>query len=733
MSMKHILPLPEGSKVSLYDVNYFAPKRAKSHLFITYRDTEHKKHVHDITEPLMEIYFTKPEYRNFKTAREYIEIDKTYPVKTKAYKVTDVIANEMRQDTSGNPVTQLYLEMYDDAVASNNWRAKKQVLHWPYTQMSDLDIETYYWIHMGYHYDTDTPHMIDKCFADIENDIFGITSAEANANLDPVNACTLIFDFDEHGINKDKKPQVYTYLLRNHDRYPQQAEFERRLSEFYDVCHMHFDKQTVIKKDKKKVIDTEADYHIKLFDQEEMLLKAIFDTINYYKPDICAFWNMPYDMPKMKARMELLGMDPVDIMTDSSMFPKNGRFVDYHMDYRAIDIAERNSYIRMASTTKYIDQMQHYANIRKGQKAYGSNALDNIANIELGMGKWKFRKGVDVTNACVHDYWNFVLYNIRDVWCQVLIDRTTTDIMGMIYDMNQMNCPLHHLAKQTKYQRYIYYCRLLRKGYVPGNNINVDYLNKSNDKKREEEIRRRREQRNRLDDEFENEFPGDLIQQQREEDDDDDVLELIEEGGGTDTEEKSSSDIVNTMVDELKNNQESIYCDYPKRKIPLQGGVVGNPDFNLPNGEVLIQGIHSKHVHHDVMDMDYSSEYPYAKITRSISRSTQVGRIIIPVKVSQYQNMLPLGKQKRKEDLKLYVPGAEWISDYLSQDYLSFGTCWYNLPFVDECEELIREKLKGDKKEITHELETVYHNDEKSKALTVQDVTDASSDAHAIL
>ena len=96
------------------------------------------------------------------------------------------------------------------------------------------------------------------------------------------------------------------------------------------------------------------------------------------------------------------------------------------------------------------------------------------------------------------------------------------------------------------------------------------------------------------------------------------------------------------------------------------------------------------------MDEDYASEYPWAKFTRSLYRSTQIGRLIIPHKVSPYQNLLPLGQVKRKEDTKYYIPGAEFTGDYLSQDYLSFGSAWFNLPLSDECGDMIDRMLAGE-------------------------------------
>lgn len=708
MGMEHILPVKEGSDVTLYNILEYNQWRCRgtqkdNELFIVYRDEKNEKHVQSIKDPPMEIYFVKPEFRSeFLTPREYYPIENTYSVKVPARTVPYRIYQELKQ--SQDPIAPQLRKIYENAGATGNSRAKKEVFKWPYTLMSDMSAEDYYWVQCGVHYNLSHPLIFDKCFADIENDIYQRTSVDQMMNMDPVNAVTLIFDYDKNGPNKNLGMKVFTFLLRDHKRYPQQEHLETHLGEFYKKCHECFDEQTVIKKHKKKVIATPAEYKIVFYDSEQDLLAQVFKTINTYKPDLCEFWNMPYDMPKMKARMENLGMNPVEVMSDLDFFPKEVQFAQFNIDNRPIDIANRNSYIRMTSTTQYVDQMQNYAGIRKGRKSYGSNKLDNIAKIELGLGKWEFEKGIDVTNACVKDYWNFVLYNIRDVWCQVLIDIVTNDSMALVYDMNQHNTPLYHLVKQTRYQKQIYYKGYMVRGFVPGNNPNVSYsrYGSEEEQEREEAELKRRKLREALDRMHASLDEDDIEQLLQEGDPEDLDLELITDGSiVSNDDDDSESNELNEMLDaesvEAYNDAVEIYKDSIARKLPLQGGMVGNPDNNLAVGVELIDGIPSKHVVDDTMDMDYSSEYPWAKYTRSLSKSTQIGRLIIPHRVSKYQNVLPLGQQKRAKDIKKYIPGAEFTGDYMSQCYLSFGAVWFNLPLTDECGKLVDKMLAGEK------------------------------------
>ena len=688
MGMENILREPEGAPITVFSVQLYQQWKHKNSgredtLFITYKDKDHKKCVRAIKNPPMEIYFAKPEVRQeFLTAREDIEMDKTYPKTVRARDVLRTVYGELKG--CSDKQSQIMKTVYDQAYATGNRQAAKEIFKWPYTLMSDMSVEEYYRIMLGYHYNTLRNHIIDKAYLDIEADIFGLSSSEQAANIDKVNACTVIFNFDS---NREVpiKPQVFTFLLRDHKRYPQQKDFEDRLDEFIKTCHDEFDHQTVIKDGKKRIIDFVADYHIKLYNNERDLLCAIFQTINQYRPDMVSIWNIAYDVPKMAARMELNGLNYVDVMCDPS-FPKEYRFVEMNIDNRAsIDIADRKTFIRMASTTCWNDQMQSYAGIRKGRKAYGSNKLDNISNIELGVGKLQFPKGVDVSNAAIKAYWTFVLYNITDVMRQVLIDIVTNDCMSMVYDMNQSNCSLENLTKQTRYQRQIYYVEYMKRGFIPGNNVNINYIRGESEEylERLEEERAAREARKLADSWDGQDDEEEIIEEEPEE------IEADDESDEDEEYDKGTEDNVQQIAGDVL----SIYDDSVGRKLILPGGMVGDPDFNSANGTELIPGVPSKHVFDQVMDMDYASEYPWAKFTRSLSRSTQIGRLIIPKKISDRQNVLPMGQEKRIEEIRSYLPGAEFTADYISHDIPALGNVWFGLPTVSELEAMLLKEV----------------------------------------
>lgn len=722
MGMNGILNEPEGSPITVLSVQQYNQWKHKNSckddmLMIVYKDAKHRKKIRTIRNPKMEIYFAKPEIRDqFTTQREYLPIDQTYSKTVSAKHVLYAVQEELFQGQDEQ--SRIYQSIYSQAKQTGNWSARKEIYKWPYTLMSDVAVEDYYNIMLGYHYNTMRNHIVDKAYLDIENDVWGLSSSETAANMDPVNAVTVIFTYDEHR-EVLKTPEVYTFLLRNHRRYKDQKKFEQNIDAFIQKCHETLDHQIVTLDGKEKVIDFVADYHIKMYNQESDLLQDLFKEIHSHRPDTCSVWNIGYDLPKLAARLQLNGLNYVDVMCDP-LIDKSYRFVELNVDRRSqIDIADRKTFIRTAGTVTWIDQMQSYAGKRKGMKAYGSNALDNISTIELGLGKHKFtKKGVNVLNAAIEDYEEFVYYNIIDVVRQVMIDMVTNDCMSMVFDMNQANTPLENIFKQTRYQKQIYYTNYLRMGYVPGNNPNVNYIRGETEEYLEkiEEAKRIRQLRDMEDEDCLNLDADDVFDIDADE-------ELPAEGEDGEYDEEAQK-----LAEEVAAGLLDIYRDSVERELIIPGGLVGNPDLNIECGAQLVEGVYSKHVFEYIMDMDYASEYPWAKYTRSLSKSTQIGRLIIFEKISDRQNSLPMGQQKRIQEIRAYLPGAEFVADYISHDHISLGNVWFNLPTVcDMHKKLMERKKKRDR------CETVHIDTETTNTLSVQEAVPVGSAVSAVL
>ena len=52
-----------------------------------------------------------------------------------------------------------------------------------------------------------------------------------------------------------------------------------------------------------------------------------------------------------------------------------------------------------------------------------------------------------------------------------------------------------------------------------------------------------------------------------------------------------------------------------------------------------------------------------------------------------------MGQEKRIEEIRAYLPGAEFTADYLSHDIISFGNVWFGLPTVTEMDKMLMERV----------------------------------------
>ena len=111
----------------------------------------------------------------------------------------------------------------------------------------------------------------------------------------------------------------------------------------------------------------------------------------------------------------------------------------------------------------------------------------------------------------------------------------------------------------------------------------------------------------------------------------------------------------------------------------FEGAMVADPELNGHNG-MLINGKRSKYVYQKVIDFDLSSLYPSIIRTFNIDTTTQYGRLLID------------GITPTKEN----DPAMSYIDKLTSQDYISLGKEYYDLPSPTE---LARKLLNKQNKE----------------------------------
>lgn len=662
--MEPILHEPLGSKISVCDVFVYNPYMHKGEceenvLYIVYIDSTGKKKVRGIRNPTFDIYFTKPQYRKeWDMPRQEAPMDKVYPVAVTQKTLLTTIYKELKKENTKS--AKYYANIYETACNTGRWGARKEILKWEHVFLADLSLEDYYRLMLNVQYDCNNVGEVKMAFLDIESDTEGLTSSELAANMAPTHATTVIFT---HNLNGEKIPQVYTFLLKDYKRYPQQKDFEENLDKVMEMVHKEFDEVEIVRKKKKKTIVTNFQYHVMFYDTEEELIVAIFSTLNLYRPDLCAIWNAEYDIPQLYYRLRRLGLEPLEVMCDS-IFPRSTRFIDMKIDHRGfVTAAERKTYFKMTSCIRYIDQMLSYASIRRGRKSFGGTSLDNISEIELGAHKRKFSPGVTIKNAAILEYSKFFLYSINDVVLQFLCEYVTKDLLSLFIDMNQSNCSYENLSKQTKYNRQFFFHKFIKRGYIPGCNVNIDYLSGMSE------------------DKIEYLKDLELAKKRRT------IIDKLLADGTIETEDEFDESMIesyDTNAGDDGSINDDVFCDSIDKKIEFAGAIIGHPNLNSNIGAPLFKNVFSKHIFDFSMDYDFAAEYPKAKVTRSITKETQYGRLIIGEKISDRQNTY---------NSKQYLPGGEFVSDYISGDMLSFGNTWFNLPTTDEMASIIEKKL----------------------------------------
>lgn len=673
MAMPQILDEPLGSEITILTIQRYQPWKhhggEKSDvIFIVYKDAKGIKKVKEIVDPPMEIFFVKPEHRTFRTPREYLDENMCYSKVVPYSKVLHAIYQEVCIST--DPISQGFKRLYEEAIETGNHSAKRELYRWPYVLFSDLSPEDYYLIQLGLQYNTIHPHSLTQAFLDIENDVAGLSTTEIEAHEGPTNAVTLIIMFQSTNNDKQPKAQSFTFLLRNYKLYPEQREVEKNIDRVIDKLHSQFDSQEIIAQGDRRTIKFPCDYHIIFYDSEEELISAVFTTINHFKPDFCNIYNIAYDLPTLRDRAEKLGVDFKSLICDHN-YPESLWFYEFNIDRRPVEIFDRKTNIKATTTTLYSDSMQNYHGKRKGRKAQGSSSLDNTCKNEMGLGKLQFTEpGVNAGNAARYNYEIFTIYNITDVVRTAMLEMITNDVLSMVIDMNQSFVMWENLFKQTKHGRQMFAFHYLKRKFIPGNNSNINYIRgytedsalNEDEISKQNKIAQLKAIKHKIDVEA-----GAMVDEDDEDESDDDIdLALASIGEAVD-----------------------VYKDSIKIKHGVVGAIIGNPDLNSNNGIELVNGIKSKTIFVDVIDYDYTAEYPWGMYARSVSRSTQIGRLVIFDKISDRQNSVPEPLVKRDRDKRQYIPGAEFVSDLISDDILSMGNVWFNLPTTEEMSNIL--------------------------------------------
>lgn len=410
-------------------------------LEIIYRDLQtNEKKLKVIKKPEIEIYFTKPEYRDYDYSKAYIEIDKTDKHLCPVKNVPWYIAKQAGEQ---------YVTALKEMVASGDRRGINKMHKYPYVFGSDMDAESFYRVHWLLEYDNDKPKQLTKAFFDIEVDTIMIPGFPQDGEC-PVNIITLV---------NEENRSVYTLMLNNPGN-PLIAEFMNEIDSFVDELHEMFDEVYGV-----------FEYNLYMYDDEAELITSFYKILNSLKPDFLLGWNsFGFDEPYLIARMKNLNLDPYEIMTHPDFFNKVCKFVK---DDRNFDIKNKSDRFELSSYTKHIDHMRLYAATRKGRSELRSFNLNYVGRMEVGDEKIDYSEEANIKTLPYVNYKLFVIYNIKDVLLEYAIEKKANDIDNL-YFRSYSNCsPYDKVFKQTFMLKRRAYYEYLLEGNILANNINV--------------------------------------------------------------------------------------------------------------------------------------------------------------------------------------------------------------------------------------------------------------------
>lgn len=351
-------------------------------LEIIYKDLKTgKKKLKILKKPEVEIFFTKPEHRDYNHNKAFMELDKTYPVMCKYKDIPWMIAKEAGEQ---------YISWMRELVASGNRRSMNEIYKYRYSFGADMDAESYYRTYWMLEYDNEKPKPLTKGYFDIEVDTIDIVGFPKDGEC-PINIITFV---------NDETKGVYTLMLDNPNN-DSMTEFKNDIESFIEEAHELFDPVYGV-----------LDYHLFLYEDERELITEFFKLTNTLKPDFIMGWNIfGFDIPYILARCRVLGLDPADIIPHPDFFNKVCRFVK---DVNNFDIKNKSDRFELSSYSKYIDHMRLYAATRKGRTELRSFSLNFVGKKEIGDEKIDYSENANIKTLPYKNYRLFVLYNIKD-------------------------------------------------------------------------------------------------------------------------------------------------------------------------------------------------------------------------------------------------------------------------------------------------------------------------------
>lgn len=375
---------------------------------------------------------------------------------------------------------------------------------------------------------------------------------------------------------------------------------------------------------------------VNIYDDEAELIKEYFNTVNECKPDFLGYWNMRFDINTFINRCNKLNMDPKKVISDKD-FPF--KVAEYYTDNRNQDPADSSDGFTVSSYTYYIDMMRGYASLRKTLGKKESYSLDYTTEQELGVSKIHFEGKESIQNLAYLNFRKFFKYNIRDVILLKLLEDKNADI-ATIYRLSAItNTRYGKTMKKTTCLKNYAAKNADSNGFIMSNNHNSTYGGEKNSAY---------------------------------------YYHLL----GINNECHTENDMINTknakvgdcclrtdlnLVFILNNEDATNPKNWYKLIVPtkIRGAYVGDPKLNSYIGK-SINNRPSKFIFENVIDFDFAALYP------SIAR-------ILNADSSQEYGKIHIFKLNKDTD-EMEDVAWTFIDHMISDDYIKFGSTWFNLP-----------------------------------------------------
>lgn len=612
------------SNSMLLDIQYVKPNRNDNNpdgtLYVIKKDLDSgEKSVQIINNPLMGIYFEKPEYRNHTYSKNHETMEHLNQVVVPYKDIVSAIAMDYQKQTGVRP--QYQAGHYSDY--------KREMLKYPYVYGADYDIRSYYRYKWLESMDVEQEKPLTKGYLDIEVDSLE-SPGFADPRINPIDLITLVdanamvsYTFALHGVDYVEKPinkndpasvekeERRKYLYAN--RMKLQKEFMENKDEILEEVHGLFDENY-----------GEIDYKWYFYTDERQMLVHVFQLIHMLKLDFISIWNIGFDIPFLIERMKVLGLDYQNIMCHPD-FPHKVCY--FKKDTRNFEVKNKADYFFCSCYTIFQDQMRNYAAIRKGREELRSFSLNYIAKKVINDEKYDYSDNGNIKTISYLNYKQYFIYNIKDVLLMVGIENITHDL-DQVYITSYLNAtPYESIFKQTVKLRNTQYIKFMRMGYVPGENINTGSYEKSQDELDEEEG---------------------------------------EEGKG------------------------------------FEGALVGDPRLVLKVGRRRF-GKRTNNIFDCGVDMDMSSFYPSSIIAMNIDPSTLLFKMVLDknqfdvcggkMRFRGITDFSPIGATTQFD---LGDLAKECIDNAQTGNVVNTMTKWFNLPTVDELDELLMQKVRDE-------------------------------------